>query len=155
VSWIDDDKAASDDGDDRRRIEIELRLHKAKLVAAKAPRLLNLTVEQLKSDCAELPVKFRGKLEKQCAFSSDGYTHKLSGCKVPWKVLNMNFNIPGHCVEISESRVESRGREVRAGTDQIRIAVNEEDELELHFRGSRYLTPEALSEGLIRYVRGN
>jgi hypothetical protein len=155
VSWIDDDKSAEDERDNRRKINDELRLHKARLLAAKAPKFLSVLFECLRTDCADLFSKFSGNLEKQCSYCTDTYTHSIQGCKLPWKVLKMQPNIQGHCIDLAEGRRESRDREVPVGPDQIRITVNQEDELELYFRGVRYLTPDALSEALIRYVRGN
>jgi hypothetical protein len=155
VSWVDDDQTADDDGDNRKKIEGELRLYKARLIAAKAPGFLSALFERLRIDCAGLLLKFSRKLEKQCSYSTDSYTHTVQGCKLPWTVLKMRPNIPGHCIDLVESRRESRDREVSVQSDQIRIIVNEDDELEFYFRGGRYLTPDALSEGLIRHARGN
>ena len=155
MSWIDDDKAASDEGDNRLRLGIELRLHKAKIVAAKLPGIVNALIEHLRSDCARLLAEFPHRLEKQCSLSQGGPPYILSGCKTPWKVLKMQPNIAGAYIDISESRLESRGREISVGSEQIRIEVNDEDELELYFRGIRYLMPDALAAALIRYTRGN
>jgi hypothetical protein len=152
--WIDNEKAAEEAQTEDRRLNGQLRLHKAKLISAKVPGFWTACLERLRSICEKLRVVYPNDLSKQCSLGNDGAVWTLQGCKTPWKILQMQLNVIGQSVDIFEGRKESRDRTAPVGPDQISIKVNEDDEIEFYFRGARYLTPDSMAEGLAKYVRG-
>lgn len=152
--WIDNEKAAADAQAEDRKVDGLLRLHKAKLISAKAPWFWNACLECLHSDSEKLRATFPNEMSKQFALMSDGIVCTIQGCKVPWKILQMQLNVVGQSVDISEGRKESRNKTIPVGSDQIAIKINTEDEIEFYFRGVRYLAPNDLAAGLAKYVRG-
>jgi hypothetical protein len=151
--WIDHEKAAEDARSSERRIKGELRLHNAGIIHAKATGFWSACLECLRAICEKLRVVYPNELRKQCSLMNDGVVWTLQGCKVPWKILQMQLNVIGQSVDLFEARQESRDRTAPVGPDQISIKVNEDDEIEFYFRGARYITPDSLAEGLAKYVR--
>ena len=152
--WIDNEKASEDANAEERKISAQFRLHKAKLIAAKAPGDWTACIERLRVICDKLRRVYPTDLSKQCSLGNDGSVWTLQGCKPPWKILQMQLNTIGQSVDLLEARQESRTRISPVGRDQIAIKVNDDDEIEFHFRGLRHLTPDSLAEGLAKYVRG-
>ena len=58
-------------------------------------------------------------------------------------------------MDIAETVREARDRVVPDGRDQIKITVNDDEELEFTYRGRRHVTPDSLAEALIQRVYGN
>jgi hypothetical protein len=152
--WIDHEKAAEIAQSENRKIKDQLRLHNAQLIQARTPGFFGSVIECVRTASSKLRSTFPDDLSKQCSLSNTGNVWTVQGCKVPWKILQLQLNLAGQCVDIAEGSKESRDRTVAVGSDQISIRVNDEDDVEFYFHGIRHLTPEHLAESLIKYVRG-
>ena len=155
TDWIDKlaekDKAQAED----RRTQEELRLHKAKMISAKAPEFYNALIERLQVDSSKLREKFPNDRSRQCDVVKAALDWEIRGCKLPWRIVNMRLNVAGQIVDIAETVREARDRVVPDGRDQIKITVNDDEELEFTYRGRRHVTPDSLAEALIQRVYGN
>jgi hypothetical protein len=152
--WIDKVEEGDKAQAEKRARQEELRLHKAKVITANAPPWWNSVIEQLQTDSAKLREKFPNETERQCTLIKSASDWELQGCKLPWKILNMQLNVPGQCVDITESKRESRDKVTQVGKTQIKITVNADEELEFRYQASAYLVPAELAQALIRYVCG-
>jgi len=151
--WIDKlaekDKAQAE----RRRTQEELRLHRAKVISAKAPAWWSAVIEQLQSDCSKLRNTFpdnKGNAIK------NGLDWDIQGCKPPWIILSMRLNADGQSVDIVESIKDDRDKSVVPDTrDEIKIGVASDESLEFTHKGHTYNTPKSLAQALVMYVCRN
>jgi|CZKY01.1.fsa_nt_gi hypothetical protein len=144
--WI-DKLAASDRAQaESHKTQDELRLHKAKIIAAKAPEFWNAVIERLGVDSTKLRETFPDDRSRQCSLIKNGMDWELSGCKLPWRILSFRLNVDGQLVDIVESRKEALDRTVPKGRDQIRITVNSDEDLEFRYRGTTHVTPDSLAQ---------
>lgn len=153
--WI--DKLAEKDRAqaERRQTQEELRLHNAKVIRAKASEWWDAVIERLQADCSKLRETFPQDQHRQCNLINNGMDWELSGCKLPWKILNLRLNVDGQSVDIVESIREARDRTAPVGRDAIKIGVRSDEWMEFTFKGRAYQTPESLAQALILYVCGN
>jgi len=153
--WIDKiaekDKAQAG----QRQTQEELRLHRAKVISAKAPEWWDALIERLQADCSKLRETFPDDRRRHCSVIRNGLDWELQGCKLPWKILNMRLNANGQSVDIVESVKEARDRTVPSGRDAIKIAVDSDEGLTFTYRGHAHTTPESLSQALILHVCGS
>jgi hypothetical protein len=138
-----------------RKTQEELRLHKARVISAKAQEFYDALIERLRSDSSKLRETFQDNRSRQCDVVTNGIDWEIRGCKLPWRVINMRLNIAGQIVDIAESKRETRDRVVPDGRDQIKITVNGDEELEFMYRGQTHLTPDSLAQALIERACGN
>lgn len=152
--WIDKlaekDKAQAED----RRTQEELRLHKAKVISAKAQDVFDVLIERLQADSSKLRETFPTDRSRQCDVVKAGLDWEIRGCKLPWRIVNMRLNVAGQIVDIVESIREARDRVVPDGRDQIKITVNDDEELEFAYRGRAHVMPDSLAEALIQRACG-
>jgi len=150
TDWIDKlaekDKVQAAD----RRTQEELRLHKAKVISAKASGFYDALIERLQGDSSKLGETFPNDRSRQCDVVKAGLDWEIRGCKLPWRIVNLRLNVAGQIVDIVESIREARDRVVDAGRDEIRITVNDDEELEFTYRGRKHVTPDSLAQALIQ-----
>ncbi len=152
TDWIDRLAESAQKQAAGRRTQEELRLHKIKIINAKAPEFWDTVLEKLRTDSAKLRDSFPNDRSRQCDLIKAGIDWQIQGCKLPFHILNMHLNVDGHCIDIDESVRESRDRVVKSAHDQISIAVNSDEELEFRYRGRVHTTPDSLAQHLISYV---
>ena len=153
--WIDKQAEKDKLEADNSRTQEELRLHKAKVINAKAQEFYDALVERLQADSAKLRETFPNDRSRQCSIIKNGIDWEIQGCKLPWRIINMRLNIAGQSVDIVESIKEARDRTTPSGREQIKIVVNSDEELEFAFKGRKHVTPDSLAQALIKYVCGN
>ena len=152
TDWIDElatrDKAKAE----QNRTQDELRLHRAKIIEAKAPEFWDALIEKLSSDCPRLRKMFPDDRNRHCNLVKSGIDWTLQGSKLPWRILILHFNPKGQSVDISEGVQETRDRTTRSEPDQVKISANRDDELEFVYRNKTHTTPASLAQHLISYV---
>ena len=152
--WIDrlaeHDKAQAES----LRTKDELRLHRARVISAKAPEWWSAVIEQLQADCSKLRSTFPGDRGRQCNVIKNGLEWELQGCKPPWIILNMRLNLDGQSVGIVESIKDARDRNAVAGysRDEIKIGVTSDESLEFTYKDHTYYNPASLAQALIMNV---
>jgi hypothetical protein len=152
--WIDKVEENDKTQAEKRARQEELRLHRAKVITAKAPEWWDAVIERLQADSSKLREKFPNDTSRQCTIAKSGNDWELQGCKLPWKILNMQLNVAGQCVDIMESERESRDKVRQVERTQIKITVNSDEELEFRYQSSAHVVPALLAQALIRYVCG-
>lgn len=154
--WI--DKLAEKDKANAalRQTQEELRLHRAKVISAKAPARWSAVIERLKADCSKLRNTFPDDKGRQCHVIENGLYCDLQGCKPPRMVLSMRLNVDGQSVDNVESMKDDHDtRVIPDARDTIQIGVASDESLEFTFKGHAYHTPETLAQALIMYVCRN
>lgn len=152
TDWIDKLAASEQAKAEQNRTQDELRLHRAKIIEAKAPEFWDAVLEKLRSDCAKLRDTFPDDRSRHCNLIKSGIDWELQGSKLPLGILNMRFNPKGHSVDIFESIKEARDKTAASVRDQIKISVNKDDELEFHYRSKTHIAPDSLAQHLISFV---
>jgi hypothetical protein len=150
--WIDKLAASDRDRAAQNRTQDELRLHRDKIVEAKAPEFWSALVARLSSDCEKLRKTYPNDLSRHCSLVKSGNDYTLQGSDLPWRILIMHFNPNEHSVDISEGIQESRDSQTRVPSYQIKIMANAHDEVEFVYKNQPYTTPDSLAEQMIRYV---
>src|SRR5271170_781731 len=93
----------------------ELRLHRARVIRAKAPEFWNSFIEQLQADSSKLKETFPNDTSCQCTVIKTAMDCELRGCKLPWRELSMRLNVDGQSVDIDERKREAPDRIIPAG----------------------------------------
>src|SRR5271156_5943231 len=95
TDWI--DKLAEKDKvqAEEHRTSEELRLHKAKVISARAQEFYDALIERLQADASKLREKFRKDKSRQCNVIKNGIDWEIQGCKLPWRIVNMRLNVAG------------------------------------------------------------
>ena len=151
--WIDKLVANDQAKTEQHRTQDELRLHRAKIIEAKTPAFWDAVLRQLGSDCAKLRDSCPDDSSRHCNLFKSGIDWELQSSKLPWRILNMRLNAKGQSVDIVESIKEARDTPATpAPSEQIKISVNSDDELQFQYRGRLHTTPDSLAEYLIRHV---
>lgn len=150
TDWIDKLAASDQVKAEQSRTRDELRLHRAKIIEAKAPEFWDAVLEKLRSDCAKLRDTFPDDPSRHCNLTKAGIDWELQGSKLP--ILNMRFNPKGHSVDIFESIKEARDKTAASVRGQIKISVNKDDELEFHYRSKTHIATDSLAQHLISLV---
>jgi hypothetical protein len=154
--WI--DKLAEKDKEqaESRRTQEELRLHRAKIISAKALAWWSDVIEQLQADCSKLRNMFPDNKGRQCNVIKNGLDWDIQGCKLPWIILSMRLNADGQSVDIVESIKDGRDKSVVPDSrDEIKIGIASDESLEFTHKGHTYHTPKSLAQALIMYVCRN
>jgi hypothetical protein len=132
-----------------------LGLDRAKVIRAKAPEFWDSFIERLRADSSKLRQAFPNNTSCQCTVIKTAIGCELRGCKLPWRELSMRLNIDDQSVDIDEHKREAQDRIIPAGHGEIRITVNDYEELEFTYKGRAHITPESLAQHLIEYVCGS
>jgi hypothetical protein len=132
-----------------------LTLHAAKLIRAKAPEFWDSFIERLQADSSKLKEVFPHNINCQCTAVKTAIGCELRGCKLPRQELRMRLNVDEQSVDIDEHKKEAPDRIIPAGYDEIRITVNDYEELEFTYKGRAHITPASLAQHLIEYVCGS
>ncbi|HEY4740044.1 MAG TPA: hypothetical protein VIH76_05570 [Candidatus Acidoferrales bacterium] len=155
TDWIDKlrekRKALAESG----QTQEELALHAARVIRAKAPEFWDSFLERLQTDSCKLKEVFPNNLSCQCTAVKTASGCELRGCKLPWRELRMRLNVDEQSVDIDEHKREAPDRIIPAGYDEIRITVNDYEELEFTYKGRAHITPGSLAQHLIEYVCGS
>jgi hypothetical protein len=133
----------------------ELTLHAANVIRAKAPEFWDSFIERLHADSSKLKEVFPNNISCQCTVVKTAIGCELRGCKLPWRELSMRLNVDEQSVDIDERKREATDRIIPAGHDEIRVTVNDYEELEFTFKGRAHITPGSLAQHLIEYVCGS
>jgi hypothetical protein len=140
--WIDDliNKAKGKQNEELRRDEI--RLHKAKVIAALFPAFWGEVLKQIDNDCS--------RLKKECP-DFNYHIHKdstpLGGIKLtreaapPFRQISVEPIIDGQCINVSGGHI----REV------IYITLKGDNILSFTWGKTTYTNPQELSKALIEY----
>ncbi|MGC1684323.1 MAG: hypothetical protein WA734_01765 [Candidatus Acidiferrales bacterium] len=67
----------------------------------------------------------------------------------------MRLNVDEQSVDIDERKREAPDKIIPAGYDEIRVTVNDYEELEFTYKGRAHVTPGSLAQHLIEYVCGS
>src|ERR1700684_4513117 len=153
--WIDKLKEKRKALGESGQAQEELRLDRARVIRAKAPEFWNSFIEQLQADSSKLKEVFPNNISCQCTVVKTAIGCELRGCKLPWRELSMRLNVDEQSVDIDEPKGEAPDRNIPAGDDDIRITVNDYEELEFTYKGRAHVTPGSLAQHLIEYVCGS
>ena len=155
TDWIDKLKEKRKALAESGQAQEELRLDRARVIRAKAPEFWNSFIEQLQADSSKLKEVFPNNISCQCTVVKTAIGCELRGCKLPWRELSMRLNVDEQSVDIDERKRETPDRIIPAGYDDIRITVNDYEELEFTYKGRAHVTPRSLAQHLIEYVCGS
>lgn len=133
----------------------ELTLDAAEVIRTKAPEFWDSFIDRLQADSSKLKEVFPNNLSCQCIVVKTAIGCELRGCKLPWLELRMRLNVGEQSVDIDERKREAPDRMVPAGYDEIRITVNDYEELEFIYKGRAHVTPGSLARHLIEFVCGS
>ncbi len=152
--WIDDlqkkERSIQEQGEKQR----EIRLHNAKIIAAKAPTLWEAVINFIRRDCEKLRERFPETKRRHCHLDSrpPGVAIVNDG-PLPKMELYVELSIEGQCAHILE-RVKVDRIQMASERDRTRIdiTVDDAEELEFRYKGNVYTTPESLAKALVSYV---
>jgi ribosomal protein RSM22 (predicted rRNA methylase) len=150
--WIDRMAENYEPKDKRLQREKDIRLHDASVIKSKAPQFWDSLIERLKSDSARLSEKFSDNTARQCSVTNFAGHWEIRGRKMPARILRMRLDPEGQIVYIDVVEQADRGKENAVGSEQIKITVNGDEELEWVFSGQRYSSASELSRALISEV---
>ena len=153
--WIDKLKERNKSLAASGQTQEDLRLDRAKVISAKAPKFWNSFIEQLQADSSKLKETFPSNPSCQCTVIKTAIDCELRGCKLPWRELSIRLNVDGQSVDIDERKREAPDRIIPAGHDRITITVNDDEVLEFTHKGRAHITPGSLAQHLIEYVCGS
>jgi len=149
--WIDDLKQRDQDVTDEARRRENLRLHRAKIIEAKAPAFWKAVIQQVEKDCSKLRETFRDDTSRQCEVSINGETLQLRGRRFPSRIISLSPNFSGQCIEVREAKqLDQLMSPIVEQTASIKVTANADEEIDLEFMGRRYSMPASLSEALVK-----
>jgi len=154
-NWIDRLKQQEAGRDEHTSRQIEIRLHNAKIIKAKAPVLWAATIECIRADCSALRESFPDKRERYCHLDpngADGVVIVNEG-SLPRLQLSVKLNLDGQCVDLIEAVEYDRFQPASINKrGQIEITVNDLEELAFRYNGKAHTTPASLAQALVSRV---
>lgn len=151
TDWIDDLKRKTKEEQDYRLRQEEIVLHKSKTIKARLPKFWKVLVEQIQTDCLKLKETFPNEDRYHCEMEAVGNSLKVISKNLPRRILEVELNVEGQCIDVSESRQSDTLSEPISGkTGQIKIDLNNDLIFSYHEKDCK--TPEELSRLLFSKV---
>lgn len=153
--WIDKLKKSEQSQLSEKNRQEEMRLHKAKIVRAKAPTFWDALKERVEADCNKLRAEFPADNHRNCFVTGvlpGRFTIKGGG--LPQRILDLELSLDGLCIGTFESEMRDRSQPAvqTKGNGEIGIEVGDDEELQFRFNGKLHKDIESLSEHLVSYV---
>lgn len=154
-AWIETLKRADQQRDEQMRTQAKIRLHNAQIINANAPTFWHATIECIRADCATLEKEFPTNKKRQCTIghASEFNFSLYSGVSLSRRELEVQFSADGQCINVLQAeRVDMHAPAITRARRQITISVDDQEQLEFHYEGIIYKTPDTLAEAFIRKV---
>lgn len=148
--WITKLKQSDDDAARKAQTEDELRLHKAKVVEAKAPSFWESVLDQLEEDCVKLSKAFPNEFRRQCAFARQGLGCELHGHAEGNRILRLSLDAKGTAID--HELISGIGNDRRSRRSSLAILADSQESLYLMEDTFRFNSSEIIAEAFIKRV---
>lgn len=156
ADWIDDLKRDSREHEKREQEKVQLRLHVAEVIRAKAPLLLAELGARVAADCEKLRKEFPNDNRYWCAFEKlgEGFAIRGHAGRFPRRTVEVRPNISGQCVDVTEDETRSALSAERLSRVR-RVAIKAAPDEQLYFSDDAAqldYSVEELSRQICSYV---
>jgi len=153
--WIDKMKSGEERDSQFNREQAASRLHKAKMISAKAPQVWEILIGQLKADSEKLNKTFPDDVARQCDFVQRDLEYSLQNRKLPIRILSLSLNLEGHQIKMREATKHSIEYQPELKPESpVLFKLDANDNLLFEWLGRSYTDPALLSEQFIKRVCG-
>jgi hypothetical protein len=153
--WIDRMKSTEERNSQFNQEQTASRLHKAKMILAKAPRVWEVLIGQIKEDSEKLNRTFPDDTSRQCDFIQRDLEYTLQNRQLPIRILSLSLNLNGHQIDMREATKHSiEYQPVLKPESPVLFKLDANDNLQFEWFGKLYVDPALLSEQFIKRVCG-
>jgi hypothetical protein len=153
--WIDKMKSSDERNSQFNREQAASRLHKAKMISAKAPQVWEILIGQIKADSEKLNETFPDDVSRQCDFIQRDLDYTLQNRKLPIRILGLSLNLEGHQINMREATRHSIEYQPELKPESpVLFKLDANDNLQFEWLGRSYTDPALLSEQFIKRVCG-
>jgi hypothetical protein len=154
TDWIDDlrnqEALKREAGDTQEKI----RLHNAKMIAAKLPMFWQATIDCLDRDTKKLRETFPTIKERHCHIeATSNMVAIVNEGRLPRLDLRLQLNVSGQCVDVFYAVKRDMFRKPEdLDSRRIDVTIDQHEQLEFRYEGKVHRTPESLAQAFVSHA---
>jgi hypothetical protein len=152
--WIDGMKTRDEERVESQRRADELRLHKARIIRARAPVLWAAVIEQIEDDLEKLKTAFPDDASRHGELSRDGDSISVRA-SLSGSSLHLALNLDGQCIDVWKTIAQRVFQKPSLKPcESIPVRVDHNEIVAIVRDNCYYANPAFISEAIIRAALG-
>ena len=152
--WIDDLKKQEVLMQEAQDKQEQMRLHTAKVIAAKLPGFWDATINSIRQDCQRLRDTFPNTRQRHCHVDTISDTVAIvNEGPLPRLEMRLRLNLDGQCIDVFDAVKSDMFRQPdECGPRRIDVTLDQHEQLQFRYGGKNHNTPESLAQAFVSYV---